>query len=314
MLNNILLIDIIGIGLQGLTGLDKLMSFRLVYTLRSMLDDFKAGMLNAQKDGLGELEGALYPTHDLPDSGLKAYASPFMKKISKLTGAMLEPILRIGQVQLLRRHIANELYFACKLDSNLLFNALDNVNKSIIKDIREHYRNQSKPYPDLDNPILPEVSKYLDGAGMNDPFAKIYITNADPLDGFAIVLLYLVISNCEKLTWNHNFCTLMAKKAPDGLMSKGGTYPIDGAPLVVGIATVLKQLHVSISRQFFGLLGQYIRCNVKAAFANKTKPATLSVEVLTILLFVDQYCKFTKTSRKEMEYFIPAYLFNAMAL
>ena len=102
------------IGLQALFGLDKLMSFRLVNDLRSMFDEFKVG-LGAGKEGLADAEAELYPTHGLPTSGMKSYNSPFMKRMSKMTGTMLEQVLRIGQVQLLRRHIANELYFACKL-------------------------------------------------------------------------------------------------------------------------------------------------------------------------------------------------------
>jgi WASH complex subunit strumpellin len=153
------------IGLAGLNGIDKLMSFRLVHTLRGLLDEFKIGVGTREKfldgNGLDDTERDLYPTHGVPSSGMKAYSSPFMKKMSKLTTAMLDYILRIGQAQLIRRHIANELYFSCKLDSHLLCNALDNMNKSVLKDIREHYRNEANPYPETSNPVLPEISKYL---------------------------------------------------------------------------------------------------------------------------------------------------------
>jgi hypothetical protein len=33
-----------------------------------------------------------------------------------------------------------------------------------------------KPYPEEDNPLLSELSRYLETAGINDPFMKIYIT------------------------------------------------------------------------------------------------------------------------------------------
>ena len=72
-----------------------------------------------------------------------------------------QPVLRVGQVQLLRKHIANELYFSCKLDSNLLCSALDNFNKALVKDIRDHYRNDAKPYPETSNPVMPELVRLV---------------------------------------------------------------------------------------------------------------------------------------------------------
>ena len=53
----------------------------------------------------------------------------------------LAVVLSIGQQQLLRRQISNELNFSCQLDSNLLCVALKAMNKSLMLDIRAHYRN-----------------------------------------------------------------------------------------------------------------------------------------------------------------------------
>ena len=53
----------------------------------------------------------------------------------------LGAVLSIGQEQLLRRQISNELNFSCQLDSNLLCVALKAMNKSLMLDIKAHYRN-----------------------------------------------------------------------------------------------------------------------------------------------------------------------------
>lgn len=70
--------------------------------------------------------------------------------------AVADFVTRIGQSQLIRRQIANELnvrcfphtscwahlcplQFSCKLDSKILSCALDVMNHSLINDVRAHY-------------------------------------------------------------------------------------------------------------------------------------------------------------------------------
>ena len=103
--------------------------------------------------------------------------------------------MRVGNAQLLRRHIANELnvrapafavtacpqltrmyaaQFSCQLDSNLLFCALNTANRSTIADVRAHYaRPDSTPMPDEDSPYLPDLAQFLESAGINHPFTKV---------------------------------------------------------------------------------------------------------------------------------------------
>lgn len=81
------------------------------------------------------------------------------------------------------------------------------MNKSLLTDVQAHYRNPDvKPYPSDDNPLLFELSKYLEHIGINDPFAKIYITT-DPLENFAFVIFLLIISQLPKWTYNEHLST-----------------------------------------------------------------------------------------------------------
>jgi WASH complex subunit strumpellin len=66
--------------------------------------------------------------------------------------------------------------FACRLDSTLLFCALTTLNRAILQDIRAHYHSLDRPYPPEGNPLLGELSKYLEAAGIADPLTTIYIT------------------------------------------------------------------------------------------------------------------------------------------
>lgn len=47
--------------------------------------------------------------------------------------------LRIGQAQLLRKQLSNELHFTARMDSSLLSGALRALNQSLLADVLEHY-------------------------------------------------------------------------------------------------------------------------------------------------------------------------------
>ena len=42
--------------------------------------------------------------------------------------------------------------------------------------VKVHYEDPSKPYPSEENPMMYELTSFLDAAGMSDPLTKIYIT------------------------------------------------------------------------------------------------------------------------------------------
>ena len=56
-------------------------------------------------------------------------------------------IMKVGQIQLIRRQIAQELNFSCKFDSQHLAGSLENFNEALLTDVRAHYADPSKTYP-----------------------------------------------------------------------------------------------------------------------------------------------------------------------
>ena len=56
--------------------------------------------------------------------------------------------------------------------------------------------------------------------------------------------------------------------------------PIDGAPFVVGVLTLLKQFHASCTEQFLAFLGQYVRYSISAAAAGDSRPDELPADVI----------------------------------
>ena len=59
------------------------------------------------------------------------------------------------------------------------------------------------PYPSESNPLLFETATYVEAAGLNDPFKKIYITTK-PLDSFQAVVFLYVISQLPKFAYDPN--------------------------------------------------------------------------------------------------------------
>jgi WASH complex subunit strumpellin len=210
---------------------------------------------------------------------------------------------KVGQMQLIRRSIANELNFSCKLDSYVLHSALEAFNTALIGDIRAHYRSPAtNPYPSDDNPLLPEISTYLETSGISHPFTKIYITT-EPLDSLPLVLFLFTLSQMPKLEYQPALGTMWCKVKND---------PLDEAPLVVGIITILKQFHFSVTQTYVSYAGQYIRGSVNFASTSKetSKNHDFPPEVVNLLHFLEDFCRLSHTSRKVVEAHVPSYIFD----
>lgn len=288
-----------GVSIFGLTGLDKLIQFIIVKELTDFIKILRRTVNKRVQDFLAKLRDEFHPTSELPLEGLRLYAAA-QEKTSKLWPAFLEFITKIGQSQLLRRQISNELNFTAKMESSILTSALSSVNDGLISCVRSHYNNPlTYVYPS--NPILPSVGEYLECAGINNPITKIYITT-EPIDGIPILLFLFTLSQIQKLQWHSKYCTLVAKE-------KGGSSMLDGAPLVVGVITVLKQFHSNHTHSFLQYCGQYVRTHI-SNLPNASKVTALPFEVTNMLLFLEEFCRFAHISRKAVEAVVPAYIFD----
>lgn len=58
-----------------------------------------------------------------------------------------------------------------------------------------------KPYPPENNPLLHELSVYLETAGYSDPLEKIY-TPSEPLENVGLLMFLFVIAHLPKFTYD----------------------------------------------------------------------------------------------------------------
>jgi len=287
-----------GVGIFGLTGIDKLICFMIVRDLTTFVRYYRKNVHKNVTVFITKLTGELHPTSQFPPNTHALY-SKALNTSSKLCQGFLSYVTKIGQAQLIRRQITNELNFSCKLESKILCCALENLNMALVTEVKKHYANpDTHSYPG--NPTLPNITKYLENSGISNPITKIYITT-EPLPGIPILMFLFVLSQVTKLEWNTKFSTLTNRQ-------KGN--PLDGAPFIMGVITILKQFHSSHTHTFLAYLGQYVRANVSVSAGASDKAAMIPPDVINVLFFLEEFCRFSYISRKAIEALVPSYLFD----
>lgn len=239
---------------------------------------------------------AVSPLRSIVANSSKVYLAA-ITKTQKIWSTYLEAIMKVGQMQILRRQIANELNSSCRFDSRHLAAALDNLNKALLADIEAHYRDPSLPYPKEDNTLLYEITAYLEAAGIHNPLNKIYITTKR-LPYFPIVNFLFLIAQLPKLQYNKNL----------GMVCRKPADPVDWPPLVLGLLTLLKQFHSRYTEQFLALIGQFIRSTMEQCTSQKMPE--MPADAVGALLFLEDYVRYTKLPRRVAEAHVPNFIFD----
>lgn len=286
------------VGTPGLTGLDRLLCFMIVTELQSLIRSYERVILGDKvwQEQLKSLHSLLQPINKLIAQPSRMYGPP-ISKASKYV-ALLESLLRIGQMQLLRRRIAYELNTSCKFDSKHLEGSLQALNEALLADIEIHYKDPSKPYPKDDNPLMYELSSYLEWCGISNPLAKIYITTR-PLPYLPLFLFLFVTSQFSKLIYEKSIDSLISRKVTDG---------IDGLPFVIGTLTFLHQFHQDHKNNFLAYIGQYIRSAVEVVHVNNKNE--LPAEMINLSVYLEEFVEYGQLSRKAITAHIPPLLLD----
>uniref|UniRef100_A0A7M4ETE3 WASH complex subunit 5 n=1 Tax=Crocodylus porosus TaxID=8502 RepID=A0A7M4ETE3_CROPO len=202
------------LGTFGLNGLDRLLCFMIVKELQNFLSMFQRHILRDRtvQETLKALMNAVSPVKGIVANSSKIYSAA-VAKTQKIWAAYLDAIMKVGQMQILRQQITNELNYSCRFDSKHLAAALENLNKAVLADIEAHYQNPSLPYPKEENTLLYEITAYLEAAGIRNPLNKIYITTKR-LPYFPTVNFLFLISQLPKLQYNKNLARRYQKCLP----------------------------------------------------------------------------------------------------
>jgi WASH complex subunit strumpellin len=284
----------------GLSAIDRLFCFMIVRELQLFLRYLQRGLLKTP-EFVKLVQGMIF-TLEGPEKLLsdpKYYAKNITGINPKIWTNFLVIVMKVGQIQLIRRQIHREMNRTCKFDSKLLANSLQALNQSLLTAIEAHYKDPSIPYPGEDNAILFELTPYLESAGFHDPLSKIYVTTT-VVKNFSIICFLFVITQLPKLVYNKSVGSLLSKKPTD---------PLDGPAFVTGCLSLLRQFHSHNTDQFLGYMGQYVRSMVHSNVSFKDKSATLSAEVVNALCYLEELTHYSHLPRRAVERFIPAYIF-----
>ena len=279
------------VGINGLTGIDRLLCYRILHELHRFVKFFRT---NVTKQGvlLEQLRDELHPEWKTPTKAISIYASA-SKKAEMLMLPMLTCFRRIGQAQLLRRMIRFELGRSSRVDAKILLKSVSTLNASILSS------------DDTIGDSSADLKKFCDmslAVGLGDPMQTVFMST-DPLEGLPVLLLLCVIAYVPKLSYNAMFGSL--SKTKNG-------YPIDGWPLISGIATLLKQFHPSYSKSFLAYIGQFVRVSITACFEKKQMKkdvlSQLTEDLKGVLVLVDQFCDISCIPKSALYEHIPQYL------
>jgi WASH complex subunit strumpellin len=106
------------------------------------------------------------------------------------------------------------------------------------------------------------------------------------------------------LDYDPNFGTLIRKKSK---------IPLDGIPLAIGLACLLKQFHPSYTKQLLAYLGQFIRSSIQEMFQDvDAKAQEIPRDILNTLVFMEQLCNYSSIPRKLIYSYVPSYIFDAL--
>ena len=314
------------VGVFGLHGIDRLLCFVMVDLLQRfakkvapMLDDDvekEKARLKAGGKGmpvwqhLDQISAALSPTSVLPSGGARMY-DDIARRTEALYPMLLQVVGRLGQAQLVRKQIANALHFSVRLESGLLSSALEATNAAVLADVQAHYANPAEnPYPPPDNPLIADLSTYLELSGVNDPLTKIYLATDLRSKHLPLMVALFVFSQLPLFQYDATLRQLVHKN------KKKGFY--DFSPFVVGCLTLLKQFHSLHTQKFLGYMGQYVRVLVSTmgsdAAAKKKKQLTEYPEpVLNCLVFLEQFCDFGGMQRRVVEQYLPSWCLDTFS-
>lgn len=288
------------LGTAGLAGLDRLLGFQITHETRQAVMYLSSKV--EYSDYLESLQRVLTPNSSIPDPGSLVYTEYAARVNAPEWTAWVETVSRIGQIQLLRCLLASHLRASAKFESSTISYAVDAMNKAVLADIGEDTTTVENT--EVKSRLLGELRKQLHLCGLYTPFHSIYIATK-PAEGCALLLFLVTISQLPRYVLDSHLGTLTSRMKKQAL---------DCCPLIVGIGSILQQLHPSRTAAYVALLGQYARTYAEAA-PGKPKEGgyKLATEVVNVVAWVLALSKYMSYPQDLLTLHFPPLLLDNLA-
>ncbi|XP_063722713.1 WASH complex subunit 5-like [Symsagittifera roscoffensis] len=307
-----------GIGPIGLALIDRFFSFMLQKRLERASNFIQDKVISQQLvvehltatiKGLSGIKGVSQGSKDQPSKMLLAA----FNKLRNFIQPLLTVLSRMGQIQQLRMHLNQKLSLLSSSRSQYLHSCLLTLNKAILHDIEAHTLNpKHKPYPSED-PLLVDLSEYLNHSGLSDPLSKVYILTPDPSMKFVpVITTLLVIGHLNRASapFARNMATFIN---PSPSSSSAVGVPADYADtrmLLLGVHTFLKQFHNQVLLEVFSYMGSYVTSLVSLLpSGDPSKPLSeLPSDLSQVLHFMRQLALISDSNDTLLSNYIPAHI------
>ena len=287
------------IGTSGINGLDKLISF-MIYSELSNIKKFIEKTILRDKVWQPLLVSiSTQSSEDLPEEApsseiLNKMYIPLLEKANKSCAPLNDAIMRVGQMQVVRSSIAQELKTSCKFQSRHLASTLSTVNQVVLSEIQNN-----KIQPKDDSSFLFELSNYLDWTGISEPMSKVYIS-PKPISELDVICFVLAASQISKFTYIKSINGISAKRLADSA---------DGFPFVIGLLTLLRQFHENQLSRFLAHSCRYINLMVSSSGNRKNSVPDLPQDVFTFMSFLEEFTTSGNINRSFLSN-LPPFLFD----
>jgi len=279
------------LGIHGLSGIDKLLCCTIVQNLKLFVKKCKSSI---DAGNINNLWRELQPMSCVPERGKQLYQSVFLH-MKNMSNELNMIILRIGQMNLLRRLIAYEINFRGRIDSPLLWSALMTVNQSVVNDVKS-----IPEFPAKDDKLIGQLEPFLNQMGFLSAFEKIFLKPGIIIEKFPLIMALYTI---------YQMSTVHYEKKIGGLI-RNKQEIIDGVPFTAGILTIFKQFHRDHFSCYLGYIGQFVSTGVALARDKKTQETP--AELTNILVFIEELRKLAGLPRQYAENFLPSYILDRL--
>lgn len=175
------------IGVNGLHGLDKLLSFMIVsemYTVQSALQK----LVLKDKTNLSS-ESSVFGSLNNTVKGIDKHYSAARKRLKASLDQLTASMEKIGQLAVLRLLCLNELNISARRDSQKLFMLLEATNQALVNEFTHFDSHLQKEEIDAQNTFVKQIASLSSRMGFCDPFDKVYF-KPKPIEFAPLVAMY----------------------------------------------------------------------------------------------------------------------------
>ncbi len=296
------------IGVIGINGLDKLISYNLARELNKFNKTYMRKADSSVRGGMGDFIRGVGDTMKFDENTRKDVETLF-NTMGYFSRDLIVAICKIGHYQLIRKVLLHELAFMSKVDSKGLHSTIANINKSMIlkltdqkKEINSDYDAQ-KELERKEIAFMEEVSKYSDMLGISNSFNKMYTEFKQDMPYFSLALSIVTIGSLPQLYFEKKYSAIIKRNKSD---------QIDGSMLLAGIITLLHHTHSEYTKEYISFLAQYGKSAIFRAFHGHTRaPKELPPSTQTLLVFCEEFCKFSNLSPTLVKTYLSPFFFHS---